>query len=126
MSITYVIGFQVRPQQFERFRSLLDGVLDAMRHEPMFVSATLHRAPEDPCRLMLHETWADHQDVLDVQLKRPYRTAWHEALEEVLEGPRKIEVWEPLRSDGRGAFDLVAKSPPTSEASFQHQTNASA
>ncbi len=109
MSITYVIGFQVRPQQFERFQSLLDGVLDAMRHEPMFVSATLHHDPENPCRLMLHETWADHQDVLDVQLQRPYREAWHEALDEVLEGPRKIEVWRPLRSDSRNAFDLVER-----------------
>ncbi|WP_082407252.1 putative quinol monooxygenase [Mesorhizobium sp. 1M-11] len=107
MAITYIIGFRVRPQQQDRFMALLNGVLDAMRHEEMFISATLHRDPEDPLRLLLHETWVDHQDVLDVQLKRPYREEWHAALDEVLEGPRDIQVWRPLRSDSRAAFDLV-------------------
>lgn len=107
MSMTYIIGFRVRPQHQERFMSLLNGVLDAMRNEAMFISATLHVDPEDPNRLMLHETWADHQDVLDVQIKRPYREEWHAALDEILDGPREIQVWRPLRSDSRGAFDLI-------------------
>lgn len=71
MSVTYVIAFTVKPDQRERFLSLLNGVLDAMRHEQNFRNATLHRDPADPCCFLLHETWADHQDVLDVQLHRP-------------------------------------------------------
>jgi quinol monooxygenase YgiN len=99
MSITYIIGFNVRPAQRERFLSLLNGVLDAMRHEAMFVSANFHVDPNDPCHFLLHETWVDHQDVLDVQIKRPYREEWHAALDELLKAPRDISVWQPLRSD---------------------------
>lgn len=107
MSVTYLIGFNVRPGQRERFVNLLDGVLDAMRDEDMFVSATLHINPADPCHFLLHETWVAHQDVLDVQLKRPYREAWHAALDELLDSPRDISVWEPLRMDNRGASGII-------------------
>jgi quinol monooxygenase YgiN len=101
LSVTYIIGFKVRPDQRERFLSLLNGVLDAMRHESMFVSADLHQDPNDRCHFLLHETWADHQNVIDVQVKRPYREEWHAALDDLLEAPRDISVWQPLRSDGR-------------------------
>lgn len=101
MSVTYLIRFTVRPAQRHRFLSLLNGVLDAMRHESMFVSATLHGDSADACRFLLHETWVDHQDVVDVQIKRPYRDDWHAALDDILAEPRDISVWEPLRSDSR-------------------------
>jgi len=99
MSITYCITFSVVPSERQRFLDLLNGVLDTMREEPMFISATLHADPENANRFLLHETWTDHQDVLDVQLLRPYREAWHEALPELLERPREIGVWNPLRAD---------------------------
>lgn len=100
MSVVYTIGFQVLPAQLERFQALLNGVLDAMRLEATFIHAVLHRDPEDPCRFMLYETWADHEDVLAVQLHRPYRTEWHAALPELLAGPREVSMWQPIRADG--------------------------
>ena len=47
MAITYVITFNVRPERREAFLSLLTGVLDAMRHEPMFHEAVLHQDREN-------------------------------------------------------------------------------
>jgi quinol monooxygenase YgiN len=99
MTVTYLVGFSVKPNERERFLSLLNGVLDAMRHEANFRNATLHRDPTDSCRFLLHETWADHQDVIDVQLSRSYRQEWHAALPNILEKPREISVWEPMRVD---------------------------
>ncbi|WP_440408615.1 putative quinol monooxygenase [Neorhizobium petrolearium] len=99
MAVTYVIRFDIRPDQRERFMMLLTGVLDAMRHEPMFHQAVLHADPDDENRMMLYETWEDHEDVLEVQLKRPYRNAWHAALPELLAGPREVSIWRPVRSD---------------------------
>lgn len=99
MSETYVITFQVRPPQRDRFLALLGEVLDAMRHEPTFEHAALHVDPEDQNRFQLHESWSDREDVLQVQMKRPYRDAWHAALDEVLELPRDIQIWSLLRSD---------------------------
>lgn len=101
MPVTYLITFEVVPQQRDRFLALLNDVLDAMRGEPMLHRAILHRDPESANRFMLYETWESHEDVLEVQLKRPYREAWHRALPELLDQPRDIAIWEPLRADAR-------------------------
>lgn len=108
MTVTYVIGGTVKPGQRDRFLSLLNGVLDSMRHEASFINATLHVDPDNDHRFLLYETWADHQDVLDVQLARPYRREWHDALPEILEGERDISMWLPLRHDGVGALPRAA------------------
>ena len=99
MSVTYVIKFQVVPDKRDDFLALLNGVLDAMRHEAMFVEAMLHAEPEDANRLMLYETWQDHDDVVNVQIHRPYRQAFHEALPTMLAAPRDISIWRCLRAD---------------------------
>ncbi len=99
MRIAAVVEFVVKPNQRERFLRLLTDVLDAMQKEATFRNATLHVAPSDPNRFLLHETWADYQDVVEVQMARSYRTEWHEALSELLEQPRTITVWSPLRRD---------------------------
>jgi quinol monooxygenase YgiN len=99
MAVTYVIKFHVVPDQLTRFLVLLEGVLDAMRSEPMFHEAILHRDPTSDYRFMLYETWEDHDDILNVQLHRPYLQAWHEALPALLEKDRDITIWQPLRAD---------------------------
>jgi quinol monooxygenase YgiN len=101
MAVTYLIHFDVVPEQRERFLTLLNGVLDAMRHEPMFHHAVLQEDPENQHRFMLLETWEDHDDVLTNQLNRTYRQAYHDALPELLTRPREISVWTPLRADYR-------------------------
>jgi quinol monooxygenase YgiN len=99
MSVTYLIEYDVKPAERNRFLRLLNGVLDAMRHEAMFVSAALHAAPENDNRFLLHKTWQSHDDVLQVQLGRSYREEWHAALPELLASDRKISLWQPLRND---------------------------
>ncbi|WP_445501376.1 putative quinol monooxygenase [Microvirga sp. G4-2] len=99
MPVTYLIKFDVLPEQRDRFLALLNGVLDAMREEPMFHQAMLHQDPESADRFMLCETWESHEDVLEVQLSRPYRETWHRALPELLSQPRDVSIWEPLRTD---------------------------
>ncbi|MBS7696751.1 MULTISPECIES: putative quinol monooxygenase [unclassified Chelatococcus] len=99
MSVTYLIEFDVKPTERDRFLTLLNGVLDAMRGEDNFRNAVLHRDPANDYHFMLYETWANHQDVVDVQLQRPYRAAWHAALPELLQEPRLINMWEPIRID---------------------------
>lgn len=96
---TYVVTFHVKADQVDRFRALLDPVLDAMRHERTFVRAALHVDPERPTVFQLHETWTDRDDVLNVQLHRPYRQEWHAALDELLAAPRQIAIWAVLRVD---------------------------
>lgn len=101
MPVTYLIKFEVLPQRRDVFLGLLNGVLDAMRTESMFHEAILHRDPQCPDRFMLYETWESHEDVLAVQIHRPYRRDWHDALTSVLRRARDITVWEPMRCDRR-------------------------
>jgi len=101
MAVTYLIRFAVKPDRVPRFLSLLNGVLDAMRAEATFREAILHEDPEDASRFMLYETWEDHEEVLNVQLHRPYRRAYHEALPDLLAEPRDVSMWRPLRADRR-------------------------
>ena len=99
MAVTYLIKFHVAPGRRDEFLGLLEGVLDAMRSEPMFHEAILHRDPSSDDRFMLYETWESHEDVLNVQIQRPYRRAWHDALPRILAKERDITIWEPLRAD---------------------------
>jgi quinol monooxygenase YgiN len=99
MAVTYVINFRVRPGRREEFLELLEGVLNAMRRESEFHEAILHRDPASEDRFMLYETWESHEDVLDVQIHRPYRRSWHEALPRLLAQERDISIWEPMRAD---------------------------
>jgi (4S)-4-hydroxy-5-phosphonooxypentane-2,3-dione isomerase len=99
VAVTYLVKFHVVPEQRSRFLELLTGVLDAMRSELMFHEAVLHRDPQSEYRFMLYETWESHEDVLNIQLHRPYRRAWHDALPTILQQDRDITIWEPIRAD---------------------------
>ncbi len=98
MSVAYVIEFKVREGRRERFLQLLTEVMDTMGREANYRAATLHEDPDDPTRFLLHEVWADHQDVVNVQIHHPYRRAWHQALPELLREDRRIEIWRPIKS----------------------------
>ena len=97
--VAFTIEGRVKPGREAEFLDLLHPVLDAMRHEPTFIDAVLHQDPADPTRFLLYETWADLDDVRDVQLHRPYRQAFAERLPELLAAERVIGVWRPLRTD---------------------------
>lgn len=101
MPVTYVIKFKVVPERRAEFLERLHHVLDAMKHEPMYHAAVLHRDPDFENTFLLYETWESHADVLNVQLHRPYREAWHAALPQLLEGEREIGIWEPIKADWR-------------------------
>jgi quinol monooxygenase YgiN len=101
MPVTYLIKFHVVPEKRGEFLALLHDVLDAMKSESTFREAILHRDPESENTFMLYETWDNHEDVLNVQLHRPYRREWHAALPHVLEGEREISVWQKIRADRR-------------------------
>lgn len=98
-AVVAVVLLHVKPGRAAEFRALLDPVLDAMRHEATFVNAMLHDDPEDPSRFMLYETWSSRRDLVEVQMKRPYRAAYMAALPELLAEPRQVSVWRALRAD---------------------------
>ena len=97
--LVVVVSLHVKAGHEDEFLRLLAPVLDAMRHEATFVNAALHQDPEDPTRFMLYETWADRDDLVEVQMRREYRSAYEARLPEILREPRRAEVWRRLRGD---------------------------
>lgn len=97
--LALTVPLRVRPGREEEFLRLLAPVLDAMRHEPTFISAALHRSPDDPTSFMLYEVWADRDDLVNVQMKRDYRTTHEARLPDLLREPRRAETWDRLRAD---------------------------
>jgi quinol monooxygenase YgiN len=103
--ICVLVFLNAKPEFCDEFLQLLSPVLDAMRHEPTFISAVLHRSPEDPNNFMLYEVWADRDDLVNVQMKREYRAAYEARLPDLLREPRRAVTWERLRGD----FSFFAK-----------------
>jgi quinol monooxygenase YgiN len=81
------------------FLTFLTPVLDAMRHETTFISAALHPSPDDPTSFMLYEVWAGRDDLMNVQMKRDYRTTDEARHPDLLHEPRRAEIWDGLRAD---------------------------
>jgi quinol monooxygenase YgiN len=98
-NVTFIVTIALEPGCEGEFLDLLTPVLDAMRHEPTFVNAVLHQDPEDSSRFMLYETWADLDDVVQVQMHRDYRKDYWDRLPQLLREPRQIQTWRPMRSD---------------------------
>ena len=104
-AVAFTVECRVKPGREAEFLGLLTPVLDAMRDEPTFITAVLHRDPEDPTRFLIYETWADLDDVVGVQMHRPYRATYTQRLPEILSSERVIGIWRPLRADfARGPF----------------------
>ncbi|KAB0265040.1 putative quinol monooxygenase [Microvirga brassicacearum] len=97
--VTFVITFNIKPDHRDEFHTLLGKVLDAMRNEPTFINAVLHRDAQDSAKVMLYETWADYDDVVNTQIQREYRKPYWDRLPELLVETQRIETWYPTRSD---------------------------
>lgn len=97
--VTFVITFNIKPEHRDEFHTLLGEVLDAMRNEPTFINAVLHRDAQDPAKVMLYETWADYDDVVNTQVQREYRKPYWDRLPELLVETQRIETWYPTRGD---------------------------
>jgi quinol monooxygenase YgiN len=97
--VAFTVVLHVKPGHEDEFLRLLTPVLDAMRREATFINAVLHRDPEHPARFMIYETWADLDDVVQVQIRRDYRKAYLDRLPAILREDRQIATWQPMRSD---------------------------
>ena len=107
-TLVVLVSLHLKVGREDEWLSLLTPVLDAMRHEPTFVNAMLYRDPDDPTRFMLYETWADRDDLVNVQMKRGYRSAYEARLPDLLREPRQAQVWRRLRAD----FTFFAEVEP--------------
>lgn len=105
-----IVTNHVKPGFEEEYLNLVMPIIDLMRHETTFINNVVHRALDDPTRFMIYETWADRDDVFNIQIKRDYRRAYETRLPEILRAPREMTFWKPLRAD----FTFFQRPPANS------------
>ena len=116
MAVTYVVTFTVSKGKIDDFHRLLGGVLGRMKDEATFVEAILHGHPTEPNVFMLYETWQSHEEVMAVQMHRPYRDEWKSAQPEVLSHAFDVTMWSPIEEfrpskQTPGLSELQGRSP---------------
>lgn len=94
-----VVSNHVKPGCEGEYLKLVLPIIDEMRHEASFINNIIHRATNDPTRFMIYETWADREDVFNVQIRPDYRKTYEARLPEMLRTPREMTFWDPVRSD---------------------------
>src|SRR3546814_14984240 len=91
------------------------------RSDTLLPYSTLFRSAS-PDRLMLYETWAVHEEVVSVQIRRPYRQAYDDALPRLLARPREVQVWRPLWGDFTPGASAAATTSARAPAADRKST----
>src|SRR6266851_5467250 len=86
------------------YLSLINAVIDEMRHETSFVNAVVHRSTEDPTVFLLHETWLGRDEFFTVQMKRSYRESYEARL------PGIMRFWTGLPRSVRSSSSTMRVS----------------
>lgn len=93
------VTFWIRPEHSDEFLEIVSRVIDAMRHEPNFVSTTLSRNPDVPGRFFLFETWKSRARFIDEDMAKAYRQPYEARLAEIQLADREISEWRQVRAD---------------------------
>ena len=72
------------------YLSLINAVIDEMRHEASFVNAVVRRSTEDLTMFVLKETWLGRDEFSTVQMKRSYREFYEARLPQIM--PRRAKL----------------------------------
>ena len=93
------VVFEVRAGLEDEFLRLMQIPLNAMRHEPAFISASLARHPDDPGKFFLHEVWTSREQFVGTEIFRDYRTEYEERTVPMLRCARVYSEWYEMRAD---------------------------
>lgn len=94
-----VARFDLKDGAHQEWLAIVEEVIDAMRHEPTFISTSLCADPSAPGRFMLFEVWQDRDEFFDVQANRNYRRTLMARLPDLVRSPVTFEEWNELRAD---------------------------
>ena len=93
------VSFSIRPEHSDEFLEIVSRVIDAMRHEPNFVSTTLCRDPDVSGRFFLFETWKSRARFVEEDMAQAYRRPYEARLSEIQLADRQISEWRQVRAD---------------------------
>ena len=71
-------------------------MFDIVSREPSCRLLRAQRSVSDPSHYLLYEEWDDHDEFVDVQLKRPYRREFAERMQKLKATDSKMEIFENI------------------------------
>jgi quinol monooxygenase YgiN len=95
-----VVDGKTKPGLERGYERLMMEVVERQTAEPTYIGTSVHRDSEDPTHFVIYEVWRDREDFESVQKKRPYRRAYEESLDRLLERPRTMTFLVPTWSKG--------------------------
>lgn len=99
MTVSFIVRLPGKAETQTQLRAMLFDIVEAMRHEPEFVSTWVHEDQNEPNTLVLYETWTGTREAfLATQLSKPYRQAYEAALPALLAGERSITFLTGLKA----------------------------
>ena len=81
------------------FIEIVQQVLDEMRHEKSFISASMCTNPDEQGQFMLFEVWKSREEFASIQVHRDYRKPYEARVQKLLRSPRTYEQWLEARAD---------------------------
>jgi len=88
----FYVRFDIKEGKEEEFLGYLREVIEAMKHESSFVSATLHRDIDNPSVLVLHEVWKGTRESFFAEERpRPYREEYERQVKLLLHS--RTAIW---------------------------------
>jgi len=98
------IKFTTTPGNKEEFKNMLVDLFHAISEEPTFISAVLHEGIQQPNDILVYETWDETvENFLTVQMTKPYRIPYEEALTK-LKVTREPAVYTPFARWGADGY----------------------
>jgi quinol monooxygenase YgiN len=86
--VTVVVTFQIKEGCAEEFEHALREHLPLSAREESCEHFWVYRDQSDPHEFLFFEEWADYDEFVTVQLRRPYRAAYMAATEHLWASPR--------------------------------------
>lgn len=83
-----VVDVKTKPGMEREYEQLMMEVVERQTAEPTFIGTSVHRDSEDSTHFVIYEVWRDRKNFETVEKKRPYRRAYEESLDRLLDRPR--------------------------------------
>jgi quinol monooxygenase YgiN len=95
MSLTVVASIKSKEGKEAEVEKTLRGLIPPTRSEKGCINYNLHRSQEDPGLFMFYENWAS-REALDQHLATPYLQDFLSRVEDLLDGPVDLQMFNKL------------------------------
>ena len=100
--VTVIVWLYIKHGKEEEAKQVIKYMLDTVIQEKTCRNLIAHQDANNKYRFVLYEQWENHDEFLNVQLKRPYRLEFAERMNHIRAEPTKICIYQEFYGQDRG------------------------